>query len=365
MKLLNILISIIVLFFLTILVFFLFSPVFWGAAKWKSLQKIKTSKHYDGNRFQNLIPTSVETRSDDSPSMMESIHALLRPEENKNPSLSLPSVATDYDTLQNWDFAWLGHSTVVMRTQDLTLLTDPVFYNASPIPGTITPFDMEYLPQLKDLPNIDIVLISHDHYDHLDYRTIKQLHSHVKKFLVPLWVWAHLITRWVPDDKIEEYDWYDTTQIAWTNFVFTPTRHFSWRGLTNRNSTLWGSWVIFNDDQRIYYSWDSWYFDEFKNIWKKYWPFDIAFMENGAYNDDWQHIHMTPEESIQAAVDVWAKTVFPIHRGKFDLARHTWDEPISRATQEAEKKSITIHTPLIWEIFSTTSEHTHRRKELR
>lgn len=260
----------------------------------------------------------------------------------------------DKAAFKNGDFVWFGHSTVLMKTDSVTVLADPVFYNASPVPMTVKPFPMQTVHTIDDLPEIDVVIISHDHYDHLDYKAIQELDEKVSRFLVPLGVKAHLLHWGVNAEKITEMDWYENTQYQSVEFVFTPSRHFSGRGITNRSSTLWGSWVVNSSSANIFFSGDSGYFDEFKKIGERYGPFDIAFVEDGAYSVNWSQIHLMPEESVQVGIDLGTKVYFPIHWGKFDLSTHVWTEPIERAKKEAEKHNLSVATPIIGEVFTAT-----------
>jgi L-ascorbate metabolism protein UlaG (beta-lactamase superfamily) len=249
---------------------------------------------------------------------------------------------------------WFGHSSLLLRLDGKTILIDPVFKRASPISfaGPKT-FLMKHTPGINNLPkDIDVLLITHDHYDHLEYNTIKTIHKNVKMFYVPLGV-KNILTRWgVSKNKIKEFDWYDKSSFENINFIFTPSRHFSGRGLTNINSTLWGGWIIKSKNKNIYVSGDGGYFEEFKKIGLKFGPFDIMFVENGQYNEAWSNIHMFPEQSVQASIICKAKIVMPIHWGKYDLSIHPWKEPIERFVKEAKHKKIKITTPKIGEIFT-------------
>lgn len=285
--------------------------------------------------------------------MVSSIVKLLSPEKGKIPTTLLPSAKFNKNELLNNSFVWLGHSTILMKVNELVIITDPVLYNASPVPGTVKPFEIEHPIKAKDLPQkIDIVLISHDHYDHLDYKAIQELEPRISYLYVPLGIKAHLLKWGVPESKIKEKDWGETINYNNVKFTMTPARHFSGRGLTNRFTTLWCSWVITSQDLNIFFNGDSGYFDEYKTIGEKYGPFDISFMENGAYDKDWAEIHMLPEESVQATIDLKSNLMFPIHWGKFDLANHNWKDPIIRASNETELKKVHIATPLIGEIFT-------------
>ncbi|MDG1905396.1 MAG: MBL fold metallo-hydrolase [Arenicella sp.] len=333
---------------IAITLFIQFAPVFGGKPDAQSMAKLMLSDQFDGEVFRNLMPTDVATPSDQEVSIMD----FLNPPAGKIPAEPLPSKQFRKDSLTNGDFVWFGHSTVLMRTNDVTIITDPVFYNASPIPFTVTPFALQVENRISDLPEIDVVLISHDHYDHLDYQAIQEMDPKVKKYLVPLGVKAHL-QRWgVADSKIVEMDWYESDLEGVVRFTFAPARHFSGRGLNNRLSTLWGSWVVQSNSSSVYFSGDSGYSEEFKKIGDQFGPFDIAFLEDGAYNPAWDQIHMYPEESVQASIDLNAKVYFPIHWGKFDLSTHTWTDPITRAHQSARQKNVQLATPVIGDVFS-------------
>jgi L-ascorbate metabolism protein UlaG (beta-lactamase superfamily) len=239
-----------------------------------------------------------------------------------------------------------------MKTNDLTILTDPVFNGATPLPFGGKPFPIEHPIHIEHLPKVNIVVISHDHYDHLDYKGIKDFAQSVDMFFVPLGVKAHIMKWGVSEEKIIEMDWYENNRYKNIEFTLVPARHFSGRGITDQSSTLWGGWVLKSEDQNVYFSGDSGYFKEFKKIGEKYGPFDIAFIDTGAYNQAWATVHMMPEESVQASIDLKANVYFPIGWSKFDLAPHSWDDPIIRAVKEATKKNVTITTPLIGETFT-------------
>lgn len=339
---------------IAVIAFFNFHPTFGGSPSESSMKVIKASKNYDGEKFVNLIETKLETGDPENrKSIMDFIGEMLNPPEGKVPNEELPTTKFEAKQLIENSFVWMGHSTILMNLDGVTVLADPVFHNASPIPGTVTPFEMEHKTTITDLPEkIDVVIISHDHYDHLDYKAIQKLDDRVGTFLVPLGLKAHL-ERWgVDESKIQEKDWKQSVKFKTLTFTMTPARHFSGRGLFNRYSTLWCSWVIKSSKLNVFFNGDSGYFGEFKEIGKQYGPFDIAFIENGAYDKDWSEIHMMPEESVQANIDLQSKLMFPIHWGKFDLANHTWDEPIIRTIKESELKNVNIATPQIGQVFT-------------
>tara|TARA_Y100001001_G_scaffold119605_1_gene117596 strand:- start:117 stop:1034 length:918 start_codon:yes stop_codon:yes gene_type:complete len=276
-------------------------------------------------------------------------------QDDKNPTEPLPSRFLHPDIFTEGKFVWLGHSTLLMKINSVVIMTDPVFNRASPVPVIGSPFAVQNLISIDDLPAVDAVIISHDHYDHLDYQAIKVLLKRVDHFFVPLGVKAHL-ERWgVASTNISELDWYESEVYRGVRLTLAPARHFSGRGLWDRNSTLWGSWIISSKTLNVYFSGDSGYSDTFKTIGQRYGPFDIAFLENGAYNLDWAQIHMMPEEVVQASIDLNARVLFPIHWSKFDLALHPWDEPAIRLTKEARNRAVAVATPLIGEAFDVNN----------
>ena len=191
---------------------------------------------------------------------------------------------------------------------------------------------------LKDLPRVDVILISHDHYDHLDMQTAEFFKDQETVFITPLGVGSHLESWGIKKNKIIERDWHQTHNLKGIEFIATPSQHFSGRGLSDRNSTLWASWIIRSESHKVYFSGDSGYDIHFKEIGEKYGPFDIAFMENGQYNEKWHAAHLMPEEAAKAYLELKAEKVFPIHWGMFTLAMHTWWEPPQRLLAAVERK---------------------------
>lgn len=397
------------------------APTFGGRPDAESLARIQSSKNFNGQTFVNLVPTHASTIDiDDVSDGISEVegHILwqfLFPEKGKNPSkpiISYPlrltkqpspdasATTTDPDTatascLKEGEFVWLGHSTVLFRCAHMTIITDPVFHRASPAPIGGKPFATSATPTVADLPYLDVVLISHDHYDHLDHKAIKQLvaQNKVGHFYVPLGVKAHLLRWGVARDSISEFDWYqhltltacrhdaETTPqleqpplpVAYEvndassaellanqlRLVFTPTRHFSGRRIRGHRTTLWGSWVVQSQQLNVYFSGDGGYSAEFATIGERFGPFDIAFIEDGAYNERWRDVHMMPEESAQAGFDLRTKVILPIHWGKFDLSTHHWREPVRRIKKAVARgnaaldveQQIKLTTPRVGEVF--------------
>lgn len=336
-----------------------FHPTFGGKPDAKSLAKMQASTHYNGEIFINLEPTSSQLKDIDpkDDKAQSGIWSIFFPPEGKHPKEPLPTEKMDKKHLQNGDFVWLGHSSVLFKTDGKTLLTDPVYHNASPLPYTIKPYAMTNPPTIDELPIIDAVLISHDHYDHLDYRGIQKMNHKVKHFYVPLGVKAHL-QRWgVSDDKITELDWYEQRTMqgkkgSQIELILTPSRHFSGRNFSTRNTTLWASWVVKSPSVSLFFSGDSGYGKHYAEIGERFGPFDIALMEDGQYNKRWEDIHMLPEQTVQASLDLDAKHVLPVHWGKFDLSLHPWEEPIERFLAAAEKQNFIALTPKIGQRFN-------------
>ncbi len=242
----------------------------------------------------------------------------------------------------------LGHSSVLMRLDGEYLLTDPVFSErASPI-SFVGPKRFHPVPvTVEELPYIKAVIISHDHYDHLDKATIEALNAKVETFVTPLRVGARLRDWGVAEDKIVELDWWQSTTLGTIKLTATPAQHFSGRGLFDRDQTLWASWVIEAAQAKLFFSGDSGYFDGFKAIGEKFGPFDITMIETGAYNALWSEIHMLPEQSVQAHLDLKGRAMLPIHNATFDLALHDWYEPLERVQQAAEQQQVNLLTPMM------------------
>ncbi len=256
----------------------------------------------------------------------------------------------------------LGHSTLLLKLRGEFWLTDPVFSErASPVqwmgPRRFHPPPIA----IAELPPIKVVILSHDHYDHLDHAAILQLAAKTEYFLAPLGV-GDLLMEWgITPDKVRQFDWWQGTEIDGLSIVATPARHFSGRGLFDSNKRLWASWVIIDDGLRLFFSGDSGYFDGFKAIGDKYGPFDVTFMETGAYDKRWPYVHMQPAETLQAHLDLKGRWLLPIHNGTFDLAMHPWTDPFERITKLGSDKGVAVTTPCMGELLDLTRLHAGER----
>ncbi|AAR36513.2 MBL fold metallo-hydrolase [Geobacter sulfurreducens] len=244
----------------------------------------------------------------------------------------------------------LGHSTVLMKLNDAFWITDPMFSDrASPVrfagPERFHPPPIS----IDELPPIRAVIISHDHYDHLDHDSIMKLAGKTEYFLTPLGVGDILADWGVPAAKVRQLDWWQGIDVGGVRFVATPAQHFSGRGFFGKNLTQWASWVILAPGRRLFFSGDTGYFDGFKQIGDQYGPFDLTLLEAGAYNARWPNVHMHPEESIQAHLDLKGKSLLPIHNGTFDLSMHPWREPFDRIAALGIARGIPVLTPLMGE----------------
>ncbi|NIB41458.1 hydrolase [Pseudomaricurvus alkylphenolicus] len=250
----------------------------------------------------------------------------------------------------------LGHSTMLIRLDGDYILTDPIFSErASPVqwigPKRFHPTPIE----IDALPSIKAVIISHDHYDHLDKASIKALADKIEYFLTPLRVGDHL-RRWgIEENKIVELDWWQHKQLGSLTLTATPAQHFSGRGLLDRDQTLWASWVIEGQQGKLFFSGDTGYFNGFKEIGERFGPFDITMIENGAYNAAWADLHMMPEESLQAHLDLQGKAMLPIHNSTFNLARHNWFDPLESIDTLAQQHKVQLITPVFGEAVSITN----------
>ncbi len=244
----------------------------------------------------------------------------------------------------------LGHSTLLLKLRGGFWLTDPVFSErASPFQW-MGPKRFHAPPiSIDELPPIRGVILSHDHYDHLDRAAVLQLQHKVEHFITPLGVGDRLIAWGVPAAKVQQLDWWQATAVGGLRLVATPAQHFSGRGFGDRDRTLWVSWVILDGERRLFFSGDTGYHADFKTIGERYGPFDVTMLETGAYDPHWPHVHMQPEQTLQAHLDLRGRWLLPVHNGTFDLALHNWHDPFDRITALAQAAGVPVATPQMGE----------------
>ena len=331
---------------------FIQQPQFGQPPKTVQLALDAEATNHNGKTFQNKdgITTTMNPFK-----ALSLIPQWLRKDGDKVPAWSIPIKHRKKEEFESIPdslvrLTWFGHSTFLLEMDGKRLLLDPMLGpRPSPLPFGSGRFNDTLPLAINDLPPIDAVIFSHDHYDHLDYPSVLQLKDKVGRFYVPLGLGSHLKKWGVTPDKITELDWWQEVEFDQLKFVCTPAQHFSGRSLNDRDKTLWSSWVISGTSANIFFSGDSGYFEGFKTIGEKYGPFDFVMMECGQYNELWQEIHMMPEETLQAFVDLNGKVLMPIHWGAFNLSLHRWTEPVERLLAAAQNTDATIATPMIGE----------------
>lgn len=318
--------------------------------------KLEALPNYRNGGFQNLTAQPVEQVAGARHNYGGALRFLFRGKrETAKPSYGLPWVKTDLKRPVTGapEVVWFGHSSVLVKSSGATVLIDPIFSgNAGPIPFLVRAFNGTKHYHAHDMPDIDILLISHDHYDHLDYRTVKKLKDKVKKFVVPIGVGSHLRYWGVVPEKIVELNWYDSVVLPGVKITATPAQHRSNRTFKAQNKTLWASFVIDLGSYRLFYSGDGGYGDHFKEIGKKFGPFDLALLECGQYSVNWPYTHMMPAQTAQAAVDLQAKLMQPVHWAKFAESNHSWNEPMRLLLPAAENLGVTVSVPRIGESYT-------------
>ncbi|WP_028221644.1 MBL fold metallo-hydrolase [Paraburkholderia oxyphila] len=320
------------------------------------------SPQHDGTRFHNVRPRPVEGLAK---GLSIAWNVLFRKPQGTMPAGTLPVDAlsrADLEAAPDRSLYRLGHSTLLLKLRGEYWLTDPVFgERASPF-KRMGPKRFHAPPiALENLPPLRGVILSHDHYDHLDRETVLALAATTGVFLTPLGVGDRLIEWGVDAAKIRQLDWWQSVEVEGMTFTATPAQHFSGRSLFDGNSTLWASWVIADGDLRVFFSGDTGYFEGFREIGARLGPFDVTLIETGAYDAQWPYVHMQPEETVQAHLDLRGRWLVPIHNGTFDLAMHRWQEPFERVTGLALTRGVSLATPRMGERLDLAAPHRGER----
>lgn len=339
--------------------YFLSREVFGAEAEGKRKARMLMSKNYKNGQFQNLSETPQLAEGQSMPKVMFNF-LFGKKNPDLKPKKDIPFVKTDLKNLNKDEniFVWFGHSSYFIRLNRVSFLIDPVFSKfGSPVKIFNKAFSGAdfYTPEM--MPEIDYLIISHDHYDHLDYHTVKALKPKVKQVILPLGVGAHFEKWGYAEEQLLEEDWGGSFNLKNNlKITFTPARHFSGRKF-KRNTTLWSSFVLESPDKKLFLCGDSGYDTHFKTIGEEHGPFDFAIMENGQYNEAWKYIHALPEDVIKASEDLGVKNIIPVHSAKFALALHSWTEPLEKITASGKDKNLPVLTPKIGEVLYLDKEN--------
>jgi L-ascorbate metabolism protein UlaG (beta-lactamase superfamily) len=319
-------------------------PAAMGAApKGSRADRVNRSPQFRDGKFRNEHPSQTLPGGD----VGDLVRRYRADKERRKPRGPIPLVSSSAEaSADGLHVTWYGHASALIEIEGARVLFDPVWSERVSPSARVGPKRLHPVPvPLEELPPIDAIVISHDHYDHLDLPTVRTLlRTQSAPFVVPLGIGAHL-ERWqVPADRIVELDWEESAEVGELKLTATAAQHFSGRGLS-RDGTLWASWVVAGPNRRVFYSGDTGYFDGFATIGEKHGPFDVALVQIGAYDPLWPDIHMTPEEGVATHMDVHAHVLIPVHWATFTLAPHAWGEPVDRLWREAKAQGVTLAVP--------------------
>lgn len=324
--------------------------------KGDALERISKSPNFREGAFQNPIPTEMKVNPVKVMAEYWKADGKMRQPASRQEALALTS-AMDMPS-ETLKVRWLGHASAMLELNGLRILTDPVLSErVSPLPFAGPKRFHDSPLQYDDLPHIDLVVISHNHYDHLDHKLVEALLDTDVKFILPLGVGEYLKSWGMDASRIYEMDWHDTYQTDGITITATPARHFTNRGVLDRNKSLWASFVIQNDTKKVFFCGDSGFFPGFKDIGDQYGPFDITMIGIGAYNEQWAAIHTNPQEAVEAHRLLRGRYLLPIHWCTFDLALHSWSEPIEWTICEAEKHGVDLIIPKVGEVFDASGSY--------
>ncbi|MDR2611605.1 MAG: MBL fold metallo-hydrolase [Deltaproteobacteria bacterium] len=329
-------------------------PRFGALPEGERLARIERSPNWRDGEFRNLEPAR---EAGEEPGRRRGMLDFLFRGGRTAPQDPLPVVETDLKSLPDGEFVWFGHSSFLLALGGRTFLVDPVFGGSvSPVPFAVKTYRASRAYRPEELPDIDYVLLSHDHHDHVDHATLRSLMSRVGKVICGLGIGAHL-ERWgYPPGKILEGDWGDAFEPEpGVRVTLETARHFSGRGL-KWNRSLWVSFVLEAGGRRVFYSGDGGYGRHFAELGRKWGGFDLAFLEDGQYDLAWKDIHLSPEETIQAALDLGAEATVPVHNSRYSISYHDWDDPLVRAREAARSRGVNLMTPLMGERVKVAGE---------
>lgn len=334
---------------------FINQPRFGRTPRGERLERIKNSPNFRNGAFMNLHETPLMTS--DKGRIEGLIHFLFRKKEGLRPELPVEAIKTDLGKIQKEEevLIWFGHSSYLIQTGGKRILVDPVFRMASPVSFVNKPFKGTDIYRPEDMPAIDFLLISHDHWDHLDYHTAMELKDRIGTVICPLGVGEHFEYWGFDKSRIVELDWNENANLT-SGFKIhcLPARHFSGRGFTP-NQTLWASFLLQTPSRKIYMGGDGGYDTHYTEIGNRFPDIDLAILENGQYNEEWKYIHLMPQFMAQAARDLKAKNILTVHHSKYALAKHRWDEPLKNAKEMINKDSLDVLIPKIGEVISLTN----------
>ena len=329
---------------------FINQPSFGRLPQGEHLERIKRSPHYRDGQFSNLHQTPV--MASDKGFFEAMFSFLFRKPEGLRPEDAVPTMKTDLHKLERDKdvLIWFGHSSYFIQIDGKRILVDPVFCMASPVSFVNKPFKGTDIYKPEDMPDIDYLVISHDHWDHLDYRTVKSLKDRVGKVICGLGVGEHLEHWGYSKEQLVELDWQENAALD-NGFTVhcLPARHFSGRGL-KANQTLWASFLLETPSQKLYMAGDGGYDSHFEEIGKRFPDIDLAILENGQYNEDWKYIHLMPSDMEKAARELKAKRILTVHHSKYALAMHPWDEPLMNEKNMQKQDSLNMLVPVIGEV---------------
>ena len=357
MRILKIILFVLLSSVFIIVLFINISPQFGSNPSRAQKLFFSSFENFENGSFKNNQPTALFT---DEMSFWD----FFKTELNRKPVKEIMPIKVDVKSFVKKDIeqikmVWLGHSAFLINIKGFIILLDPMLgSHAAPLPlPSLKRYSSQMAFNIDEIEVIDFVIFSHDHYDHLDYPTIKKIKSRVKNFIVPHGIGNHLKSWGVQSKSVIELNWDESISYYGIEFVCLPARHFSGRGPINRNSTLWSSWAIKTNVGKIYFSGDSGYGTHFKKIGQEHGPFDFSLIDCGQYNKAWKFSHMFPKQAIKAAIDLNTKYLIPIHWGAFTLASHSWIEPPEIIFQEAKKLNQDFMIPEIGQVLVLNSEN--------